>query len=180
MQARSLVSVAPGFRLLAALALGLLPLTATLAAAAPTLDTHGTQTPTLQTSPGNSALSGLQQVLPAEQAFPLVALVESDNGIVLHWQLEPGYYLYHKSLAVRAADGTALALELPAATTVTDEFCGEVEVYYDTRPARIAPDQHQAAPGSTLVLELDYQGCLQERYCYPPQQRTLTLELPAD
>lgn len=178
MQRLLTVSAAPDFQLLAGLALGLLTLasTASAAAASPGL----AQAPTLQISPDSNALSGLRQVLPAEQAFPVSALVESDHSITLYWQLEPGYYLYRKSLAVRDTDGTALALELPTATTVTDEFFGEVEVYYETLSAHITPDQHQAAPGDTLVLELDYQGCLQDRYCYPPQQRTLTLELPTN
>ncbi|HWK54451.1 MAG TPA: protein-disulfide reductase DsbD N-terminal domain-containing protein [Hyphomicrobiales bacterium] len=146
----------------------------------------------LQTQPGGFGVpaegskSLVPGVLPAAQAFALSAFVEADTDIALLWEMPPAYYLYRKSLMLELADGSPLEdYILPNGVTVEDEFFGASEVYFDRLLLRLPLN---AVPRSafvtnpdgarTLELMVSYQGCAEEKYCYPPQHAPLTLELP--
>ncbi len=130
-------------------------------------------TPALNTGGGDA--------LPADLAFPLTVFAEVDGSFTLAWELAEGparYYLYRKSLHVAKTDGTVLALTLPEGEVISDEFFGESEVYFERLLARIPASALNATPGSTVELQLDYQGCVENVLCYPPQHKTLTLQIP--
>jgi thiol:disulfide interchange protein len=130
------------------------------------------QPPVLQTN----------KVLPVDSAFALQSFIEAGTGIVLRWEMPEGYYLYRKSLVVEkageTADSSPLNLELPPAETITDEFFGEVAIYRDNLLVRLPFAELDAKPGTTVDLLLTYQGCAEALYCYPPEQKALTLKLP--
>ena len=135
----------------------------------PAADNALNQGPVLQTN---------SKVLPADSAFALTSFIEADTGIALKWEMPSGYYLYQKSLVVENVDGTPLSLELPAAEKITDEFFGEVFVYYNSLLLRLPFNALNARPGTTVDLLLSYQGCAEDLYCYPLVQKALTLKLP--
>jgi thiol:disulfide interchange protein len=126
----------------------------------------------------NPILQTNSKVLPVDAAFALTTFVEADTSIVLRWEMPPAYYLYQKSLVVETADGKPIKFELPEAKTITDEFFGEVAVYYDSLLLRLPFSALNAKPGTTVELLLTYQGCAEALYCYPPAQKALTLTLP--
>lgn len=132
--------------------------------------------PTLGTSPAGRL--GIADILPPDRAFALQALPEADGGLLLLWDLPAGYYLYQQSLQAQASGGTTIALELPEAIEITDEYFGAVAVYYERVVVRIAPEQLNAVPGTALQLLLSYQGCAENLYCYPLQQKNLSITLP--
>lgn len=115
--------------------------------------------------------------LPAAQAFALSALVELPDRVLLLWDIEEGYYLYRKSLALTPLSGGERigAPELPTGKQVVDEFFGEVEIYRDQ--LRISLPL-AAGPAAELELSIQYQGCAEDRYCYPLQESTVRLALP--
>ncbi len=153
--------------LLVALSLGFaLP---TLAAE---LVTSPAQIPAL-TQPANRGAT------PADEAFALSTVLEADGDIILVWEMPPSYYLYRKSLQAEHEGRDLLpALELPEAVVVTDEFFGESEVYFDRLLARLPAGTVEAEPGATIELQLSYQGCLEDIYCYPPQHKSVSITLP--
>ncbi|HEY0961936.1 MAG TPA: protein-disulfide reductase DsbD N-terminal domain-containing protein [Pseudomonadales bacterium] len=117
--------------------------------------------------------------LPADEAFALSTVVEADGDVILLWEMPPSYYLYRKSLQLAHGDHDLLpALELPDGTQVSDEFFGESEVYFERLLARLPADAVDAAAGATLDLQLSYQGCREDVYCYPPQQKVVSVTLP--
>lgn len=127
--------------------------------------------------PGPSPVLSGTEVLPAGQAFPLQVLVELPDTLVVMWEIREGYYLYRKSLDfVETGEGGVLgAPGMPAGVEITDEFFGDVEVYYDRLLVRIpfttpAPEK--------MELTINYQGCAEVGYCYPPQQKMVTVEFP--
>lgn len=146
----------------------------------------------LQTQPGGLGIpteppkSLVPGVLPAAQAFALSAFVEADTDIALLWEMPPGYYLYRKSLMLELADGSPLDdYVLPNGVTVEDEFFGASEVYFDRLllrlPLNAVPNDAYTVNtegGRTLELMVSYQGCAEEKYCYPPQHTPLVLERP--
>jgi thiol:disulfide interchange protein len=135
----------------------------------PVADSPLNRSPALQTN---------SKVLPVDSAFALQSFIEAGTSIVLRWEMPEGYYLYRKSLVVEKADGTSVSLELPAAETFTDEFFGEVAIYRDNLLIRLPFAAVDAKPGATIDLLLSYQGCAEALYCYPPEQKALTLNLP--
>jgi thioredoxin:protein disulfide reductase len=118
-------------------------------------------------------------VTPVDQAFAFSTVVEADGDLILMWEMPPAFYLYRKSLKLER-DGADLlpTLELPEGTLVTDEFFGESEVYFERLLARLPAAALNAAPGTTIDLQLSYQGCLEDIYCYPPQYKTVNVALP--
>ncbi|MCW8840932.1 MAG: protein-disulfide reductase DsbD, partial [Gammaproteobacteria bacterium] len=59
-----------------------------------------------------------------------------------------------------------------------DEFFGRIEVYHDLVEAQIALQRENLQP-TTATLKVGYQGCAEVGICYPPQKKSVALELPA-
>lgn len=130
----------------------------------------------LLTQPVSAFLSD-DDLLPADEAFsPSIKLVEP--GILeATWKIADGYYLYRDKFKF-STDTPGITLqeaELPRGKIKQDEFFGQIETLRHEVTARI-PYQGNAA---SLDLLTGYQGCADIGVCYPPQQKTLTLQLAA-
>lgn len=121
----------------------------------------------------------LSSTLPADSAFALNAFIELPNTIVLMWDIQDGYYLYRKSLDFTEINSTLTQAPLiPESVQITDEFFGEVEVYYERLLLRV-PFQHSEIESSQVIeLRISYQGCAEAGYCYPMQRKVVSLEIP--
>lgn len=118
------------------------------------------------------------EFLPPEVAFRLMAYPDGGETVVLDWSIEPGYYLYrHRVGAKPETPGLKLGEPaMPVGERKTDEFFGEVEVFYDRLLARVPV---LARPESgTMVLKVSYQGCADAGLCYPPTTTTVSVDLP--
>ena len=171
-------------RLLTGLAAVLLLLPATLQAqpilqsSSPALPVSPASSDAIDAPPSRPRLANpANQVLPAAEAFALTSILEGDSQVLLSWSIAPGYYLYRDKLAVLAAPAQTLTLALPAAQAVTDEYFGDTFVYFDAVALRL-PAAPLATADGTIRLEIHFQGCAKDRYCYPPQQTTVELRLP--
>lgn len=116
-------------------------------------------------------------VLPAEEAFALSTFIEAPDTVVLLWEIQEDYYLYRKSITANSTDDVVDMGELPEGTTITDEFFGEVNVYFDRVFIRF-PLSSLAMDHNTASFTLHYQGCAKDKYCYPMQSRMVELSLP--
>lgn len=117
-------------------------------------------------------------VLPADEAFALSTFIEAPDTMVLLWELTEGYYLYRKSIAVLDDSGETVAIgELPAGETISDEFFGESAVYFDRLLVRF-PLAALGMKDNAVRFTVQYQGCAEEKYCYPMQVREVELNLP--
>jgi thiol:disulfide interchange protein DsbD len=122
--------------------------------------------------------SNEDQFLPVDQAFILSAVPDGADRVLLDWQIAPGYYLYrHRVSAKTPTPGFALGeVEMPDGKKKTDEFFGDVEVYYDALTATVPVTRPE--DGSSLELVVGYQGCADAGLCYPPVTKTLRVDLP--
>jgi thiol:disulfide interchange protein DsbD len=123
-----------------------------------------------------------QQVefLPVEEAYKLA--IDLDSGpsgqpvIRLYAQIAKGYYLYKHRFAFKLNDtaGQAVALDadFPPAIQRTDEFFGEVEVFYHDLDLTLMP-RKAAGQGELMV---GYQGCADAGLCYPPEKAWFRLD----
>ena len=118
------------------------------------------------------------QFLPVDEAFIFTAVADGGEQLALDWQIAPGYYLYrHRFSARTATPGFALGeVALPPGKKKTDEFFGDVEVYYDSLHATLPVTR--PADANILELTIGYQGCADAGLCYPPVTKKVAIELP--
>jgi thiol:disulfide interchange protein DsbD len=118
------------------------------------------------------------QFLPVDQAFIFGATADGAGQVMLDWQIAPGYYLYrHRVSAKTATPGFGLGeIAMPPGKKKTDEFFGDVEVYYDMLSATLPVTR--PADASTFEIAVSYQGCADAGLCYPPVTKTVAIELP--
>ncbi len=123
-------------------------------------------------------LEGTRDFLPPDQAFRLRESVTADGDLEVHWDIEPGYYLYRDKLALSArTPGAELGQpQLPDGEFKEDPEFGRVEVYKHTVAMRVP--LVSAPPGESLLeTEVRYQGCAEDGICYPPIKKTLGFSL---
>lgn len=122
-----------------------------------------------------AALQAQSEFLPVREAYRLDGAITPGGDLRLYWQITEGYYLYQHAFKVRAT-GTGSAEELdvtfPPALAKTDEFFGDVYVYYGEADLLVTlPDSTD-----TLTLAVTYQGCADAGLCYPPETDYLLVD----
>ena len=114
---------------------------------------------------------------PAESVFKLTANALDPNALTLHWQIKKGFFIYQKSirLAERPDSNAHLGqITLPTPLQKTNAHATPYAIYRNdlTLPVPILG----TTPGESL-LDVFYQGCSDEGFCYPPQQRQIKLSI---
>jgi len=113
--------------------------------------------------------------VPVDEAFVLTATLSPEGLVVADWRMPEGYYLYRERFRLEAEGGAELGeLVLPDGVRKTDEFFGDVEVYYGGVTAN-APVL--ATDGPQLAVAIEYQGCADYGLCYPPERRSFTFDM---
>lgn len=117
-----------------------------------------------------------RQPLPQDEAFRMTVR-KGDDGLVLRWDIAPGYYLYQNQFAAKAADtGKDIPFSSPEGEIKDDPNFGRVAVFHDDVEAHIAP------PSDVARVAVTYQGCQEAGICYPMMTRHLdvaTLKIDA-
>lgn len=130
----------------------------------------------LKTQSSLQTTKSVTKVLPADSAFKLQAFAEADQSIVVLWDIAEGYYLYRQSISISKSDGSIITLTMPTGRQITDEYKGDVEVYFNKLLIKVPV--MELGTGKELSFQLDYQGCASDLYCYPPQQKAISISLP--
>ncbi len=122
---------------------------------------------------------GNQELLPVDQAFAFTAKAVSADRIELNWQIADGYYLYRNKTAINSQN-TEIVLgsaDMPAGKSKHDEFFGDVVIY--RQQLKVTVPYNNPAGLKTAEFLIKYQGCADIGICYPPQKKTIRLNLPA-
>jgi len=127
-------------------------------------------------------LAGVAQaadLLPPAQAFKPSAIAADGQTIVVRFEIAKGYYLYRDKFRFSADPASVQlgAASLPKGLQKVDETFGTVEVYYREVLVRL-PVERNSSGTLPLTLSVSSQGCADAGVCYPPQQQTLSVELP--
>jgi thiol:disulfide interchange protein DsbD len=120
-----------------------------------------------------------QEFLDPAVAFKPSARALDGQTIELSYEIAKGYYLYKHAFRA-TVDGEAArlgALNIPKGKEKDDENFGKVEVYYKTIAIRIPVERNASGPLS-LKLNVTSQGCADAGVCYPPQQQSVSVDLP--
>jgi len=112
-----------------------------------------------------------------EEVFRYEARID-DQDIVVTWDIEDGYYLYRNKMKY-SADGAEFGPAIyPQGEIHSDEFFGEQVIFREQIEVRIP--LLSTAPGvRSLELKLRSQGCADYGLCYPPQDWSAEITLPA-
>ena len=124
----------------------------------------------------SSAYAGLfdkkAEFLTAEQAFPFSVQAQPQQ-IILHWEIQPNYYLYKHTIQVTSENvAFTQQIEPTIEKSHQDPYFGNTQIYEQGLEIKLLPKQQVfQAEGS---LEVSYQGCT-DGLCYPPQTRQIQL-----
>lgn len=110
----------------------------------------------------------------AEDAFKAEAPVWDGDTLTIGWHVAPGCYLYRDRIKIKVLEPENLELSL-VGTGPADEiddphfgksaiFRKQAEMRYSSKDGRM-PER----------LEVRFQGCAEDRVCYPPQKLELVV-----
>lgn len=125
-------------------------------------------------------LSGKQSsFLPPDQAFELQVVARDAQTLQASFRITPGYYLYRDKISFTVGEGRGRITDvrLPAGEIKQDPNFGPTAVYHQSFQAELL--LADATPGQPVVLKARYQGCSEDGLCYPPIDKTITLNLGA-
>jgi thiol:disulfide interchange protein DsbD len=118
------------------------------------------------------------EILHPDQAFILSARLDANNIIQTNILLANNIYVYRDKLKIAMVDGSGHSLgavSLPKGKKKHDEFFGETEVIYDQVNVSI-PIISEANASDRITLSYGYQGCVEDRICYPPITKYLVVD----
>ena len=126
-----------------------------------------------------AALAQDPKLLPPGEAFRFSARALDERTLEARFNVADGYYMYRDrfTFGVDPASAGPPAPQFPAGKMKDDEFFGRVEIYRGLAVVKLPLPQ--AAPGASVTLKAESQGCADVGVCYPPQSQQITLVLPA-
>lgn len=119
-----------------------------------------------------------QAPLPPEQAFAPSIYSASTKRAIVRWQIAPGYYLYQDQLQITLLSpqqGKITHINWPQGQERHNSVKGVYQAYFDS--VRIPVQLQNVAKGDAVKLLVNYQGCSQSGFCYPPAQTTLAFTM---
>ncbi|WP_417445425.1 protein-disulfide reductase DsbD [Kangiella sp.] len=122
----------------------------------------------------NSLLGEEEELLRVDDAFVLQAEV-LDNTVLVKFEIAEGYYMYRERFGFKSDDATLGEPLIPEGLEKDDPYLGQTEVYYNFIEIAV-PFSDATNP---MALSIDFQGCAEDRLCYPPTTREVVLEVPA-
>ncbi|TAK75181.1 MAG: protein-disulfide reductase DsbD [Gammaproteobacteria bacterium] len=111
--------------------------------------------------------------LPVDEAFTFSASVSHSNEIFANWRIAPGYYLYTKRTHVTLQPAIAADIHYPQGDLKYDRNHTRHEIYSNYLSIPIVLN----ASAQQVQLNVEYQGCAQDGFCYPPTHKSVLLNL---
>ena len=112
-----------------------------------------------------------KDILNVDEAFRVSTLIEA-NKILISWDIRPGYYLYKKSILIKAGDDS---LEhnylLKNELKISDDFFGESVILKGA--LKVDAELSDVNLSSLKSIKVIYQGCAEGKYCYPKRVKSL-------
>ncbi|HEX21959.1 MAG TPA: protein-disulfide reductase DsbD, partial [Chromatiales bacterium] len=121
--------------------------------------------------------AGNEEPLMPDEAFKLSARMLDANTLRAEWEIADDYYLYRDKFKFEPQDSSVTLGEgnYPPGKIKDDEFFGRMETYRK----HVAIDIPVSGASGSLTLDITSQGCADMGICYPPQTKTVTLDIPA-
>ena len=121
------------------------------------------------------------EILHPDEAFILTARLDANNIVQTNILMADDIYLYRDKIKISLLQGEGHAvgpISLPRGKVHDDEFFGPTEVIYGAVDVAI-PLISDANADNRIVLSYGYQGCVEDRICYPPITKYLDIDAGA-
>jgi len=120
-------------------------------------------------------VSASDELLEVDQAFVLQPVKVENGQAKISWTIADGYYLYKKRVSIESDDIELSPPHFPKAITKNDPVFGQSDVFKH----QLTVTQPYAGSATKATLKIKYQGCAEALgVCYPPQTRSINIELP--
>lgn len=126
-----------------------------------------------------TSLLGFANPPTADAVFQLSAKLGDSNAFILQWQIEKGFVLYKTKIELSPQTTSHFNLGniiLPVAVQKTDARGTIYDVYRDQMTLTVPVLGKM--PGESLI-NVHFQGCSDDGFCYPPQIRQIKLTFDA-
>lgn len=119
------------------------------------------------------------ELLNPDDAFAIGPVLADPSSVLIRITAAEGYYLYDDKFSFESqTPGVVLGNpDIPPGETKRDEFFGLVETHRGQIDITV-PILTNPAGSRTLDMLVGNQGCADIGVCFPPQQRTVSLDLP--
>tara|TARA_B100001029_G_C15041867_1_gene444232 strand:- start:518 stop:952 length:435 start_codon:yes stop_codon:yes gene_type:complete len=125
------------------------------------------------------SLEGRSQNMPLQiqEAFPYHLSIAEPGEYLATWNLAPGHYLYGHAFQFKLIQGPdnleiPIAFKLPPGLKKIDQFFGDIEAFYGDITVNLTLP---TVPRPEAQIIIEYQGCADWGFCYPPQSESLPL-----
>ena len=135
----------------------------------------------LQSLGADLGLDSDDEILHPDQAFILSARLGEGNVIHTSILLAENIYVYRDKIEIALTEGSGHELapiSIPSGKLKDDEFFGPMEVIYEQVDVSI-PILSAADASDRFTLSYGYQGCVEDRICYPPITKYLEVDAAA-
>lgn len=109
--------------------------------------------------------------------FKLSLQRKGSHLVIAHWDIASNCHLYKQSISIKTTTGNHIKIGkilLPAGQQRWDTIVGKYQVYRHHLDVKIPIP---VASVGTLRLQIHYQGCQGNIYCYPPVSKVLSMVL---
>ena len=133
----------------------------------------------LQSFGDSIGLDDEEEIPSPDQAYRISATLADDNTIQADILIRDKTYLYKDKFGAQLAAGSGVAVKdpvLPKGDIKDDEFFGRMEVYHNSVQFPI-PLERSGDAGREFAVALNYQGCVEDKICYPPMTKFLKVNL---
>ena len=112
-----------------------------------------------------------KDILGVDDAFVVDSLIE-ENKVLISWDIKPGYYLYKKSILIKSGNDTLEhSYVLKDESQISDEFFGESIILKGA--LKVEAELLDVNLANLQSIKVIYQGCAEEKYCYPKRIKSL-------
>lgn len=111
-----------------------------------------------------------EELLKVEEAFKLQVDIVDDKALV-KFDIAEGYYMYSERLKISSPEALLGQVYIPEGKEKNDPYLGLTQVHYNFLEASVPIKQ---ADGD-FTLAVSYQGCAEDRLCYPPTTTEVSL-----
>ena len=119
----------------------------------------------------NKLLITPEEVLSPDKAFTLFAEMKSSNHLKMTWKISDQCFLYKDKFKFKFNPKFKHLLEIKnKPKKIDDLYFGNVDVFYNNVEIVIALDNNLQK-----ILDVTYQGCNENGYCYPPVERRIKI-----
>ena len=123
-----------------------------------------------------SEIMGEQEaLLKVDEAFKLSVDIVDDKALV-KFEIADGYYMYSERLKLSSPDAVLGDANIPEGKEKDDPYLGLTQVHYTFLEASVPIKQSDG----DFTLVVDYQGCAEDRLCYPPTTTEVELNHAVD